>query len=46
LALAGEDFTTEFQREISRQLGVAHITHWSIHSHAFLGGLHHHYVRV
>jgi non-ribosomal peptide synthetase component F len=27
LALAGEDFTTEFQREISRQLGVAHITH-------------------
>ncbi len=27
LALAGEDFTTEFQREVSRQLGVAHITH-------------------
>ncbi|HZC76174.1 MAG TPA: condensation domain-containing protein, partial [Ktedonobacterales bacterium] len=27
LALGGEEFTTEFQREISRQLGVAHITH-------------------
>ena len=27
LVLGGEDFTTEFQREISCQLGVAHITH-------------------